>query len=71
MSIYQNEGATCPTCLWQEPALQGDVNARYQCKKCRTKNGRPGWDPKPEIIVNTYQGLDSKGKIIFFRKVVG
>jgi hypothetical protein len=71
MSIYQNQGASCINCLWQEPALQGDITAKYQCKKCRNNNDRPGWEPKPSVMVSYFNAVNAKGKQIMVRKVIG
>jgi hypothetical protein len=69
MSIYQNQGASCTNCFWQEDALKGDFTAKLHCKKCYMKDGRPGWDPKHGVTINYYQG-QSMGKTVFIRKVV-
>lgn len=50
-SLFINEGATCPTCIYQEGALRKELDAVRQCKKCMRRDGRPGWDPKPSVRV--------------------
>jgi hypothetical protein len=70
MSIYQNQGASCITCLWQEDSLKGNITAKYQCKKCRDKDSRPGWEPKPNVMVNYFNAENSNGKRIMVRKVI-
>lgn len=70
MSIYQNRGATCPKCFWQEDAIKGDFTAKKQCKRCKNNNGRPGFDPKPGVLVNYFDAVGSNGKTIMVRQVV-
>lgn len=69
MSTYQNRGASCINCFWQESALQGDITAKSHCKKCRNKNGKPGWDPKPELNIG-YSHDRIHGKLIITRTVL-
>lgn len=70
MSLYQNQGATCPKCIWQEPALKGDITAKYQCKKCMGRDGRKGFDPKPGVNVEHVNAVGRNGRLIMVRKVI-
>jgi len=70
MGVYQNQGASCITCTWQEGALIGDVNSKYQCKKCRNKKSCPGWEPKPGTNIIYSRVAGAGGKIVSIRKVI-
>jgi hypothetical protein len=48
---YRNEGASCVTCLYEEDALNGQMDAKRRCRQCATKGGLTGWDPKPTVQV--------------------
>ncbi|AIF52042.1 hypothetical protein UFO1_2495 [Pelosinus sp. UFO1] len=69
MSLYQNQGASCITCVWQEGALEGFINAIRRCKKCRNNVNRPGWDPKPNVKIQ-YISVISRKSGITVRKVI-
>ena len=62
----QNFGANCKNCRFE-----GGHNSK-QCRKCATKDGRPGWEPAPGIKVRygeTYSPPDWKAKA--YREVIG
>ena len=71
MDLYKNEGATCPTCIYQEAALQRELDAVRRCKKCMRKTGRSGWDPKPTVKLEFSQGMDRSSKTYTIRRVIG
>lgn len=70
MGVYQNQGASCVTCTWQEGALRGEVNSKYQCKKCRNKTSNPGWEPKPGTNIRYSRVSVSGGKFVSIRTVI-
>lgn len=70
-SPYVNEGATCPTCIYQEGALSKEMGAVRRCKMCMRKTGRPGWDPKPSVKLEFRQCMDRNSKMYTLRRVIG
>ena len=70
MELYINEGATCPTCIYQEGALKKELDAVRQCKKCMKRNGRPGWDPKPSVQVEFRARINNRNQTYTVRRVI-
>lgn len=69
-SLYINEGATCPTCIYQEGALKKELDAVRQCKKCMRRDGRPGWDPKPSVRIEVFEKLINCRQVRMVRRVI-